>query len=157
MKCIPFYCNIAHELKGTRMKIKCIWVHYMIKFLWPTLSRGSSGSIVSDYGLDDRAIEVRSPTGAEDFSSSPCQWVLGVLSPGVKHGRGVMLTTHPHLVPSLSMSRSCTSSPPMHPSMACSGTALPFLHFTDVQWGHHEWPSRYHNFGLSLVCSIMSW
>jgi hypothetical protein len=25
---------------------------------------------VSDYGLDDRAIEVRSPTGA-DFSSSP--------------------------------------------------------------------------------------
>jgi hypothetical protein len=34
-------------------------------------SRGSSGSVVSDYGLDDRAIEVRSPTGA-DFSSSPC-------------------------------------------------------------------------------------
>jgi hypothetical protein len=34
-------------------------------------SRGSSGSIVSDYGLDDRAMEVRSPTGA-DFSSSPC-------------------------------------------------------------------------------------
>jgi hypothetical protein len=26
---------------------------------------------VSDYGLDDRAIEVRSPKGA-DFSSSPC-------------------------------------------------------------------------------------
>jgi hypothetical protein len=26
---------------------------------------------VSDYGLDDRAIEVRSPTGS-DFSSSPC-------------------------------------------------------------------------------------
>jgi hypothetical protein len=37
--------------------------------LW---GRGSSGSIVSDYGLDDRAIEVRSPTGAEDFSSIPC-------------------------------------------------------------------------------------
>jgi hypothetical protein len=32
---------------------------------------GSSGSIVSDYGLDDRAMEVRSPTGA-DFSSSLC-------------------------------------------------------------------------------------
>jgi hypothetical protein len=27
---------------------------------------------VSDYGLDGRAIEVRSPTGAEDFSYSPC-------------------------------------------------------------------------------------
>jgi hypothetical protein len=32
---------------------------------------GSSDSIVSDYGVDDRAIEVRSPTGA-DFSSTPC-------------------------------------------------------------------------------------
>jgi hypothetical protein len=27
---------------------------------------------VSDYGLDDRAIEVRSPSGEEDFFSSPC-------------------------------------------------------------------------------------
>jgi hypothetical protein len=34
-------------------------------------SRGSSGSTVSDYGLDDRAIEIRSPTGT-DFSFSPC-------------------------------------------------------------------------------------
>jgi hypothetical protein len=36
------------------------------------MSRGSSVGIMSDYGLDDRAIEVRSPTGAEDFSSSLC-------------------------------------------------------------------------------------
>jgi hypothetical protein len=35
-------------------------------------SRGSSGSIVSDYGLDDRAIGVRSPARAKDFSSSFC-------------------------------------------------------------------------------------
>jgi hypothetical protein len=27
---------------------------------------------VSNYELDERVIEVRSPTGAEDFSSSPC-------------------------------------------------------------------------------------
>jgi hypothetical protein len=27
------------------------------------------------------------------------QWVPGVLSPGVKRGRGVMLTTHAHKVP----------------------------------------------------------
>jgi hypothetical protein len=33
-------------------------------------SRVSSGSIVSDYGLDDRAIGVRSPVEAKDFSSS---------------------------------------------------------------------------------------
>jgi hypothetical protein len=35
-------------------------------------SRVSSVSIVSDYGLDDRAIGVRSPAGAKDFSSNPC-------------------------------------------------------------------------------------
>jgi hypothetical protein len=28
----------------------------------------------------------------------------GALSPGVKHGRGVTLTTHPHLVPRSRMS-----------------------------------------------------
>jgi hypothetical protein len=35
-------------------------------------SRVSSGSIVSDYELDARAIGVRSPAGAKDFSSSLC-------------------------------------------------------------------------------------
>jgi hypothetical protein len=35
-------------------------------------SRVSSGSIVSDYGLDDRAIGVRSPEEAKDFSSILC-------------------------------------------------------------------------------------
>jgi hypothetical protein len=33
---------------------------------------GSSGSIVSDYGLDDWPIGVRSPAGAEYFSCSLC-------------------------------------------------------------------------------------
>jgi hypothetical protein len=37
-----------------------------------TGSRVSSGSIVSDYGLDDRAIGVRSPAGAKDFPSNLC-------------------------------------------------------------------------------------
>jgi hypothetical protein len=66
---------------------------------------------VSDYGLDDRVIGVRSPAGAEDFSSNLCvqtgsgahpasrKMGTGVLSPGVNRGRVVMLTTHPHLVP----------------------------------------------------------
>jgi hypothetical protein len=35
-------------------------------------SRVSSGSIVADYRLDDRAIGVRSPAGAKDFSSILC-------------------------------------------------------------------------------------
>jgi hypothetical protein len=58
-------------------------------------SRGSSVSIVSDCGLDDRAIAVRSPAGAKDFFSltsvsrpalrptqPPVQWVPGFYSPG---------------------------------------------------------------------------
>jgi hypothetical protein len=36
------------------------------------MSRVSSVSIVSDYGLDDRVIGVRSPTGEKDFSSNLC-------------------------------------------------------------------------------------
>jgi hypothetical protein len=50
-----------------------------------TRSRGSSSSIVSDYGLDDRAIEVRSPTGAGDFSPSPC----------IQTGSGAHLGSYP--------------------------------------------------------------
>jgi len=51
--------------------------------------------------------------------------------PGAKRGRGVTLTTHPHLVPRSRMSRSYTSLPPSA-TMACSGTALlrlSFAHF----------------------------
>jgi hypothetical protein len=84
----------------------------------------SSGSIVSDYGLDDRAIGVQSPAGGRNFplasvsrlalgpTQLPVQWVPGVLSPAEKRGRGVTLTTHSHLVPRSRMSRSYTPSPP---------------------------------------------
>jgi hypothetical protein len=97
---------------------------------------------------------VISPTGAEDFSSSLCiqtleptqppvQWLPVFLSPGVKRGRGVMLTTHPYLVPRLRVSRSYASSPPSS-NMACSRTALLYLslnkgwkrdHFGDIRVG----------------------
>jgi hypothetical protein len=62
----------------------------------PEWSRVSSGSIVPDYGLDDRAIGVRSPAEAKDFSSSlcvqtdsgahpaSCTMDTGVPSPGLK-------------------------------------------------------------------------
>jgi hypothetical protein len=85
---------------------------------------GGSGSIVSDYGLDDRAIGVRSPAGAKDFSSNlsvqtgsgahPASCRMDTRGPfsGAKRGWGVTLTTHPHLVPRSRMNRSYTSSPP---------------------------------------------
>jgi hypothetical protein len=103
-----------------------------------TIELGSSVSIVSDYRLDDRAIGVRSPAEAKDFSCSLC----------VNIGSGAHLTSctmgiggplpsgkarperdadhSPHLVPRSRMSRSYTSSPPSA-SMACRGTALAFL------------------------------
>jgi hypothetical protein len=68
---------------------------------------GSSVSIVSGYGLDDRAIGVRSPAEAKDFSfnlcvrtgsgAHPAFYPMGTAGPfpGVKRGRGVTLTTHP--------------------------------------------------------------
>jgi hypothetical protein len=74
-------------------------------------SQDSSGSIVSDYGLDDRAIGVRSPAGAKDFSSSLCVQTGSEAHPAIcpmgtggpfpagKARPGVSLTTHPHLVP----------------------------------------------------------
>jgi hypothetical protein len=73
------------------------------------MSRGSSVSTVSGYWLGDRAIEVRSPVEARGFfflvsvsrpalrpTQLPLQWVSGILSPGVKLGLGVTLTTHLH-------------------------------------------------------------
>jgi hypothetical protein len=44
-------------------------------------SQGSSVSIVSDYGLDDREIGVRSPAGAKDFSSNLCFQTVSVAHP----------------------------------------------------------------------------
>jgi hypothetical protein len=83
---------------------------------------GSSGSIVSDYVLDDqgsipgRGERIFTLTSlsrpALRPTQPPVQWLLGVLSPGVKRGRGVTLTTHPYLVLRSRMSRSYTSSPP---------------------------------------------
>jgi hypothetical protein len=133
------------------------------------VSRGSSGSIVSDYGLDDRAIEVRYPTGAEDFSSSLCVQTssgahpasypmgTGVLSPGVKCGRGVTLTTHPHLVPRLRMSRSYTSSSPCAASMACSGTALLFLLLLHIKVGNKQRTIDTHGSTCVPSCRPEAW
>jgi hypothetical protein len=72
-----------------------------------SLGRGSSVSIVSGYGLDDRAMRfdprqeqrifplASLPRPALGPTQAPVQWVPGVLSPGVKRGLGVTLTTHP--------------------------------------------------------------
>jgi hypothetical protein len=64
-------------------------------------------ALSEQYLATDWTTEVPSPTEAKVFPVAsvsrpalrpiqpPVQWVLGVLSPGVKRGRGVTLTTHP--------------------------------------------------------------
>jgi hypothetical protein len=49
-----------------------LWDNIKVDISESLRSRVSSVSIVSDYGLDDLAIGVRSPAGAEDFSSILC-------------------------------------------------------------------------------------
>jgi len=56
----------------SKQKLAFINTVFTFRVLSVPGSRCSSGSIVSGYGLDDRAIGVRSPAGAEDFSSSLC-------------------------------------------------------------------------------------
>jgi hypothetical protein len=70
-----------------------------LTMLYQSREPGNSVSIVSGYGLDDLAIEVRSPAEAKDFSSNlcvqtgsgahpaSCTMVTGGSFPGVKRGR----------------------------------------------------------------------
>jgi hypothetical protein len=85
----------------------------------------------------------------------PVQWAPEILFSGVKRGRGVMLTTHPHLVPRLRMNKSYTSSPP-RASMACGGTALLFFYFTLYLNGYLERIST-GCFGSSYIATLFSW
>jgi hypothetical protein len=75
-------------------------------YLWA--GDGVAVSIVSDYGLDDKAIEVRSPAEEKEFFLYPlCPDRLwdppsllsngyrGSFPRGVKRGQGVTLTIHP--------------------------------------------------------------
>jgi hypothetical protein len=55
------------------MAYQCIILYFgAVSYFSKVFDSVSSGSIVSDYGLDDRAIGVRSPAGAKDFSYIFC-------------------------------------------------------------------------------------
>jgi hypothetical protein len=81
-------------------------------------------SIVSGYGLDDRAIRGSIPgRGKRIFpvtsvsrpalrpNQPPVQWVPEIISPELKHGRSVALTTYPHVVSRSRMSRAIPPPP----------------------------------------------
>jgi hypothetical protein len=90
---------------------------------WKYRRQGSSVNIDPTI---DWTTGVRSPAEAMDFSSSlcvqtsshshPASYPMGTggLFPGVKRGRGVMITAHTHLVPKSRVNRSYTSCPPCY-------------------------------------------
>jgi hypothetical protein len=68
----------------------------------------------------------------------PVQWVPGALSPGVERGQGVMLTTHPLLVPRLRESRSYTSCRPNAPLCSVTGPLYLYLYMSGVRISHKK-------------------
>jgi hypothetical protein len=107
-------CRQTTKLK--EYKITQQWLIIVIVVI--TGRRGSLVSIVSDYGLDDRAIQVRSPAVAEYFSSNLCVQsgsgahpVSYPMGTGVLSPRQLRDSDHsPHLVLRSLMSRSYISS-----------------------------------------------
>jgi hypothetical protein len=64
--------HMGPSLTVSRLSYKIGNQHDQGSFLRNFGNQGSRGSSGSDYELDDRVIEVRSPTEAEDFSCRPC-------------------------------------------------------------------------------------
>jgi hypothetical protein len=134
-----FEYNLHKQNSTCRLLIPVLIITQVWKFLiqnicnfnsvWPLYgSRGSSVSIVSDYGqsgFDTRQGQRIFPLASVSRpalgpTQPPVQWV-----PGVKCGRGVTLTTHPHLVQRSWMSRSYISSPPQAPPWRVEGLLWP--------------------------------
>jgi hypothetical protein len=126
--CFCFMCHLRKMTVQSKLRLMLFHNGTIRSRSW-----GSSVSIVSDYGLDDRVIGDRSQAGAKDFSSNVCVQTCSEAHPasctmntrgpfpGAKRGRVMTLTTHPHLVPRSRMSRSYTSSPPQAPPWCVAG------------------------------------
>jgi hypothetical protein len=138
MHCLPFPQACSHVT--SKLRCSLLYTNILLQHTstwrgyWKQREPGSSGSIVSDYGLDDRAIGVRSPAGAKDFSCSFCvQTGSGahpascIMGTGGKARPGRDADHSPHLLPGSRMSRSYIPPLPPSASMACRGTALLLL------------------------------
>jgi hypothetical protein len=120
-----FYVSVFRIcLSSDRQLFKLIHATYC------TWSRDSSVVIATRYGLESPGIESR---WAEIFRTYPDRlrdppsllYNRYRVFPGSKGGRGVMLTTHPLLMPRLRKTSS-TSTHPMGPPGPVTGFPLPF-------------------------------
>ena len=97
----------------------------IFRIYYPLISVG----IATDYGLDGPG---SNPCGGRDFppvqtgpGAHPASCTMGTGSfPGVKCGRGVLLTTHPLLVPRSWNSRA-VPLPTLWATLGCNGITLP--------------------------------
>ena len=104
MHSVGSYCRdiLRRTVNKTLNPILDIYFCIMVKYFYAFCGPGSSVGIATDYGLDGPGIEsrwgrdfppVQTGSGAHASSST-----MGTGSfPGVKCGRGVLLTTHPLL------------------------------------------------------------
>ena len=81
-----------------------MFILYLCRVFLKLVGRDSSVGIATDYGLDSPGIESQRRRDFPPFQTGPgahpasCTMGTGFF-PGVKCGRGVLLTTHPLLVP----------------------------------------------------------
>jgi hypothetical protein len=143
------YVGCCSSISTYKINYKTKLNSYIATVMLLLRSRVSSGSIVSDYGLHDRAIGVRSPAGAKNFSSilcvqtgsgahpASCTMGTGGHFPGCRARPGRDADKSPHLVPRSWMSRSYISSPPSA-SMACNVIASLFTFTLCYYWKHAQ-------------------
>jgi len=84
------------NLNETRKGVKYLSLCFLLQVVYTICGPGGSVGIATDYGLDGPG---SNPGGAR-FSAHPAPCKMGTVSfPGVNYDRGVLLTTHPLLVP----------------------------------------------------------
>ena len=136
----PFCLYFLHNNSFRNEYKKIFWNNYFRNFVMRPISifkinitiwKGSSVGIATDCGMDSPGIEFR---WGRDFppvqtgpGAHPASCKMGTGSfPGVKWGRGVLLITHPLLLPLPWKSRAILLPTP-GPHRTCNGITLPFI------------------------------